>query len=161
MLKVAPCTVVRSYNQIFLAWWVTTILYSYGATLCELRYKYKRWWRFRRKATLFLEKREQPLFYPEAAGGICCIKIIFSWSFPHPPPQRCLTFLWPSSSSPIIGSQFPIVPPHTLLVTTDHDPFSVSSWVLSSMRGWIKRDLFFNCSPLWRCNPLKHNLISW
>ena len=38
MLKVAPCTVVRSYNQIFSAWWVTTILYSYGATLCELRY---------------------------------------------------------------------------------------------------------------------------
>ena len=34
-------TVVRSYNQIFSAWWVTitTILYSYGATLCELRYK--------------------------------------------------------------------------------------------------------------------------
>ena len=23
----------------FLAWWVTTILYNYGATLCELRYK--------------------------------------------------------------------------------------------------------------------------
>ena len=22
----------------FLAWWVTTILYNYGATLCELRY---------------------------------------------------------------------------------------------------------------------------
>ena len=81
-------TVERSYNQIFLAKWVTTILYSYGATLCELRYKDKRWWRFRRKATLFLEKREQPLFYPGAAGGICCIKIIFSWSFPHhlPPP---------------------------------------------------------------------------
>ena len=59
MLKVAPCTVirsyghtvvrsygrtvvrsyghmgVRSYNQIFLAWWVTTILYTYGATLCK------------------------------------------------------------------------------------------------------------------------------
>ena len=34
-------TVVRWYNQIFSAWWVTitTILYSYGATLCELRYK--------------------------------------------------------------------------------------------------------------------------
>ena len=71
-------TVERSYNQIFLAKWVTTILYSYGATLCVLRYKDKRWWRFRRKATLFLEKREQPLFYPGAAGGICCIKIIFS-----------------------------------------------------------------------------------
>ena len=40
MLKVAPCTVVRSYIQIFSAWWVTTILYNYGATLCELRYKY-------------------------------------------------------------------------------------------------------------------------
>ena len=38
MLKVAPCTVARSYIQIFSAWWVTTILYSYGATLCELRY---------------------------------------------------------------------------------------------------------------------------
>ena len=41
------CTVVRSYgrmgirpyNQIFLAWWVTTILYNYGATLCKLCYK--------------------------------------------------------------------------------------------------------------------------
>ena len=32
-------TVVGSYNQIFSAWWVTTISYSYGATLCELRYK--------------------------------------------------------------------------------------------------------------------------
>ena len=34
-------TVVRSYNQIISAWWVTisTILYSHGATLCELRYK--------------------------------------------------------------------------------------------------------------------------
>ena len=39
MLKVAPCTVVRSYIQIFSAWWVTTILYNYGATLSELRYK--------------------------------------------------------------------------------------------------------------------------
>ena len=47
MLKVAPCMVirsysrmgVRSYNQIFLAWWVTTILYNYGATLCKLCYK--------------------------------------------------------------------------------------------------------------------------
>ena len=39
MLKGAPCTVVRSYNQIFLAWWVITILYNYGATLCKLRYK--------------------------------------------------------------------------------------------------------------------------
>ena len=38
MLKVAPYTVVRSYNQISSAWWVTTILYNYGATLCELRY---------------------------------------------------------------------------------------------------------------------------
>ena len=38
MLKVAPCTVVRSYIQIFSAWWVTTILYNYVATLCELRY---------------------------------------------------------------------------------------------------------------------------
>ena len=47
MLKVAPCMVirsygrmgVRSYNQIFLAWWVTTILYNYEATLCKLCYK--------------------------------------------------------------------------------------------------------------------------
>ena len=44
MLKVAPCRSygrmgVRSYNQIFLAWWVTTILYNYGATLCKLCYK--------------------------------------------------------------------------------------------------------------------------
>ena len=39
MLKVAPCTVLRSYNQIFSGWWVTTILYNYGATICELRYK--------------------------------------------------------------------------------------------------------------------------
>ena len=38
MLKVATCTVVRSYIQIFSAWWVATILYNYGATLCELRY---------------------------------------------------------------------------------------------------------------------------
>ena len=46
MLK-APCMVirsygrmgVRSYNQIFLAWWVTTILYNYGAMLCKLCYK--------------------------------------------------------------------------------------------------------------------------
>ena len=38
ILKVAPCTVVRSYIQFFSAWWVTTILYNYGATLCELRY---------------------------------------------------------------------------------------------------------------------------
>ena len=30
---------VRSYNQIFLAWWVITILYNYGATLCKLCYK--------------------------------------------------------------------------------------------------------------------------
>ena len=30
-------TVVWSYIQIFSAWWVTTILYNYGATLCELR----------------------------------------------------------------------------------------------------------------------------
>ena len=30
--------VVRLYIQIFLAWWVTTILYNYGATLCELCY---------------------------------------------------------------------------------------------------------------------------
>ena len=37
--KVAPCTVVQSYIKIFLAWWVTTILYNYGATLCELCYK--------------------------------------------------------------------------------------------------------------------------
>ena len=49
MLKVAPCmvirsygrTVLRSYIQIFSAWWVTTVLYNYGATLCELRYQYK------------------------------------------------------------------------------------------------------------------------
>ena len=45
MLKVAPCTlglsVVRSYIQIFSAWWVTTILYNYGATLCELHYNNK------------------------------------------------------------------------------------------------------------------------
>ena len=26
-------TVVQSYNQIFSAWWVTLILYNYGATL--------------------------------------------------------------------------------------------------------------------------------
>ena len=26
-------TVVQSYNQIFSAWWVTAILYNYGATL--------------------------------------------------------------------------------------------------------------------------------
>ena len=32
-------TLLRSYIQIFSAWWVTTILYTYGATLCELRYK--------------------------------------------------------------------------------------------------------------------------
>ena len=32
-------TVVRSYNQIFSACWVTTISYSYGAMLCKLRYK--------------------------------------------------------------------------------------------------------------------------
>ena len=32
------CTVVQSYIQIFLAWWVTTILYNYGATLCKLRH---------------------------------------------------------------------------------------------------------------------------
>ena len=38
MLKVAPCTVVRSYIQIFSARWVTTILHNCGATLCELRY---------------------------------------------------------------------------------------------------------------------------
>ena len=37
MSKVAPCTVARSYIQIFSAWWVT-ILYNYGATLGELRY---------------------------------------------------------------------------------------------------------------------------
>ena len=30
VLKVAACTVVRSYIQIFSAWWVTTILYNYG-----------------------------------------------------------------------------------------------------------------------------------
>ena len=43
MLKVAPCmvghTAVRSYIQIFSAWWDTTILYNYGAILCELRYE--------------------------------------------------------------------------------------------------------------------------
>ena len=44
MLKVAPCTVVRSYIQIFSAWWVTAILYNYGATLCELRYNKVRDW---------------------------------------------------------------------------------------------------------------------
>ena len=38
MSKVAPWTVVWSYNQIFSAWWVTTILYNYGAMLCELCY---------------------------------------------------------------------------------------------------------------------------
>ena len=32
-------TVVRSYIQIFSTRWVTIILYNYGATLCELRYK--------------------------------------------------------------------------------------------------------------------------
>ena len=41
MLKVAPCTVgltvVRSYNQIFSAWWVTTISYNYEAMLRALR----------------------------------------------------------------------------------------------------------------------------
>ena len=31
-------TILRSYNQIFSAWWVTTFSYNYGATL-ELRYK--------------------------------------------------------------------------------------------------------------------------
>ena len=41
MSKVAPCTVVRSYNRIFSAWWFTTILYNFGATLCELRYDLK------------------------------------------------------------------------------------------------------------------------
>ena len=39
MLKVAPCTVIRLYIQIVLAWWVATILYNYGATLCELHYQ--------------------------------------------------------------------------------------------------------------------------
>ena len=38
MFKVAPCTVVWSYNQIFSAWWVTTILHNYGATLCKFRH---------------------------------------------------------------------------------------------------------------------------
>ena len=51
MLKVAPCTVVRSYGRTvvrsygrtvvhpnFFGLMVTTILYNYGATLCELRY---------------------------------------------------------------------------------------------------------------------------
>ena len=41
MLKVARYTVgrtvVRSYISIFSAQWVITILYNYGATLCELR----------------------------------------------------------------------------------------------------------------------------
>ena len=32
-------TVVRLYIQIFSAWWVTTILYNYGATLGELGYE--------------------------------------------------------------------------------------------------------------------------
>ena len=32
-LKVAPCTVVWLYIQIFSAWWVTTSLYNYGAML--------------------------------------------------------------------------------------------------------------------------------
>ena len=40
MLKVTPCTFVRSYIQIFLAWCVTIILYDNGATLCELRYQF-------------------------------------------------------------------------------------------------------------------------
>ena len=31
--------VVWSYIQIFSAWWVTTILYNYGAMLCKLCYK--------------------------------------------------------------------------------------------------------------------------
>ena len=31
-------TVVQSYIQIFSAWWVTTILYNYGAKLCKLHY---------------------------------------------------------------------------------------------------------------------------
>ena len=39
-------TVVRSYNQIFSTWWVTTISCSYGATL-ELRYKLRYWCRLR------------------------------------------------------------------------------------------------------------------
>ena len=39
MLKVAAWMVIQLYIQIFLAWWVTIILYNYGATLCELRYK--------------------------------------------------------------------------------------------------------------------------
>ena len=39
MLKVAPCAVIRLYvHPNFLAWWVTTTLYNYGATLCELHY---------------------------------------------------------------------------------------------------------------------------
>ena len=32
------CMVVQSYIQIFSAWWVTTILYYYGAVLSELHY---------------------------------------------------------------------------------------------------------------------------
>ena len=41
-----PRTVVRSYNQIFSTWWVTTISCSYGVTL-ELRYKLRYWCRLR------------------------------------------------------------------------------------------------------------------
>ena len=44
MLKVAPCyscMVVQLYIQIFSAWWVTTILYNYGATQALLWYKWK------------------------------------------------------------------------------------------------------------------------
>ena len=44
MLKVAPCTVIRSYGRTvvhpnFFGKWVTTVLYNYGAMLCELCYK--------------------------------------------------------------------------------------------------------------------------
>ena len=43
MLKVAPCTVVQPYGRTVvqpnLAWWVTTILYNFGAILCKLCYK--------------------------------------------------------------------------------------------------------------------------
>ena len=58
MLKVAPCTIVRSYGRMVVrsygrtvvrsygrtvvryVWVTTTILYNYGAMLCEFRYYY-------------------------------------------------------------------------------------------------------------------------
>ena len=50
ILKVAPCMVVRSYGRTVVrsygrtvvryVWVTTTILYNYGAMLCEFRYYY-------------------------------------------------------------------------------------------------------------------------